>query len=210
VGYLTEAANTVGAQVVGAQPKLSGKTAAQMTNGQSGMKALILLNNEPEHDTAAKAAVQADMVITLSPFKTNLAFSDVLLPISPFTETAGTFINAEGRIQSFHGVVKPLGETRPGWKVLRVLGNMLSLPGFEFETSQDVAAAALQGDKEFVSASKLSNATSAAIDLSKATDEPATASIYQLDSLTRRSPALQATSDAKAGNKVGQLDEVAA
>ncbi len=210
VGYLTEAANTVGAQLVGAQPAMNGKTALQMTSGQSGMKAMILLNNEPEHDTAAKAAVQADMVITLSPFKTNLAFSDVLLPISPFTETAGTFINAEGRIQSFHGVVKPLGETRPAWKVLRVLGNMLSLPGFDFETVQDVAATALKGDKEFVSAAKLSNATSAVIDLSKVADEPATASIYQLDSLTRRAPALQATSDAHAGDKAGQLEEVAA
>ena len=207
VGYLTEAANTVGAQIVGAQPQMGGKNAAQM---QSGLKALILLGNEPEHDTVAKAAVQADMVVTLSPFKTNMAFSDVLLPISPFTETAGTFINAEGRIQSFHGVVKPLGETRPGWKVLRVLGNMLGLAGFEFETAQDVAAAALQGDKEFVSAAKLSNATSAAIDLNKAAGEPATAPIYQLDSLTRRAPSLQATADAKAGDKVGQLEEVTA
>ena len=207
VGYLTEAANTVGAQIVGAQPQMGGKNAAQM---QSGLKALILLGNEPEHDTVAKAAVQADMVVTLSPFKTNMAFSDVLLPISPFTETAGTFINAEGRIQSFHGVVKPLGETRPGWKVLRVLGNMLGLAGFEFETAQDVAAAALQGDKEFVSAAKLSNATSAAIDLNKAAGEPATAPIYQLDSLTRRAPSLQATADAKAGDKVRQLEEVTA
>jgi NADH-quinone oxidoreductase subunit G len=207
VGYLTEAANTVGAQLVGAQPQLGGKNAAQM---QSGLKALILLGAEPEHDTAAKAAVQADMVITLSPFKTNMAFSDVLLPISPFTETAGTFINAEGRIQSFHGVVKPLGETRPAWKVLRVLGNMLSLPGFEFETAQDVAAAALQGQAGILSADKLSNKTSAAINLSTSAAEPAVASIYQLDSLTRRAPALQATADAKAGDKVGMLEEVAA
>jgi NADH-quinone oxidoreductase subunit G len=205
VGYLTEAANTVGAQLVGAQPLMAGKNAAQM---QTGLKALILLGTEPEHDTAAKAAVHADMVVTLSPFKCNMAFSDVLLPIAPFTETAGTFINAEGRIQSFHGVVKPLGETRPAWKVLRVLGNMLSLPGFEFETAQDVAAAALNGDTEFVSASKLSNATSAAIDLGKDADEPATANIYQLDSLTRRAPALQATADAQAGDKVGMLEEV--
>ncbi len=206
VGYLSEAANTVGAQVVGAQPQMDGKNAAQM---QSGLKALILLGAEPEHDTAAKAAVQADMVVTLSPFKTNMVFSDVLLPVSPFTETAGTFINAEGRIQSFHGVVKPLGETRPAWKVLRVLGNMLGLSNFEFETVQDVAAAALQGDKEFVSAAKLSNATSASIDLSKAVGDPAVASIYQLDSLTRRAPALQATADAHAGDQVGLLKEVA-
>jgi NADH-quinone oxidoreductase subunit G len=150
------------------------------------------------------------MVVTLSPFKTNMAFSDVLLPISPFTETAGTFVNAEGRIQSFHGVVKPLGETRPGWKVLRVLGNMLGLSGFDFETSQDVAAAALKGDAEFVNPAKLSNAMSANIDLSKDAGEPAIAPIYQLDSLTRRAPALQATADAKAGSKAGQLQEVAA
>ncbi len=207
LGYLTEAANTVGAQLVGAQPLMGGKNAAQM---QTGLKALILLGTEPEYDTASKAAVQADMVVTLSPFKTNLAFSDVLLPVSPFTETAGTFINAEGRIQSFHGVVKPLGETRPGWKVLRVLGNMLGLPGFEFETAQEVAAKALNGDTEFVNAAKLSNATTAAIDLAKAADEPATASIYQLDSLTRRAPSLQATADAKAGSQVGMFDEVAA
>jgi NADH-quinone oxidoreductase subunit G len=207
VGYLTEAANTVGAQLVGAQPQLGGKNAAQM---QSGLKALILLGAEPEHDTASKAAVQADMVVTLSPFKTNMAFSDVLLPISPFTETAGTFINAEGRIQSFHGVVKPLAETRPAWKVLRVLGNMLSLPGFDFETAQDVAAAALQGQTGSLAADKLSNTTAAAINLSQAAGEPSVASIYQLDSLTRRAPALQATADAKAGDKVGILEEVAA
>ena len=69
------------------------------------------------------------MVVTLSPFKTNLDFSDVLLPIAPFTETAGTFINAEGRIQSFHAAVKPLGEARPAWKVLRVLGNLPNCQG---------------------------------------------------------------------------------
>jgi NADH-quinone oxidoreductase subunit G len=207
VGYLTEAANTVGAQFVGAQPRVDGKNAAQM---QSGLKALILLGTEPEHDTAAKTAVQADMVVTLSPFKANMAFSDVLLPISPFTETAGTFINAEGRIQSFHGVVKPLGETRPAWKVLRVLGNMLSLPGFDFETAQDVAAAALQGQIGMFASEVLSNRTSAAINLSTAAAEPAVASIYQLDSLTRRASALQATADAKAGDKVGILEEVAA
>jgi NADH-quinone oxidoreductase subunit G len=207
VGYLTEAANTVGAQFVGAQPQMGGKNAAQM---QTGLKALILLGTEPEHDTAAKAGVQADMVVTLSPFKTNMAFSDVLLPISPFTETAGTFINAEGRIQSFHGVVKPLAETRPAWKLLRVLGNMLELPGFDFETAQDVAAAALQGQAGTLSVDKLSNKTAAAINLSVAASEPAVASIYQLDALTRRAPSLQATADAKAGDKVGILEEVAA
>jgi NADH-quinone oxidoreductase subunit G len=207
VGYLTESANTVGAQLVGAQPQRDGKNAAQM---QSGLKALLLLAVEPEHDTAARAAVQADMVVTLSPFKTNMAFSDVLLPVSPFTETAGTFINAEGRIQSFHGVVKALAETRPAWKVLRVLGNMLNLPGFDFETAQDVAAAALNGQTVSVAADQLSNKTTATFNLSADAGEPVTALIYQLDGLTRRSPALQATADAKAGDKAGILEGVAA
>jgi NADH-quinone oxidoreductase subunit G len=186
---------------------MGGKNAAQM---QTGLKALILLGTEPEHDMAAKATVKADMVVTLSPFKTNMAFSDVLLPISPFTETAGTFINAEGRIQSFYGVVKPLGETRPGWKVLRVLGTMLGLPGFEFEAAQDVARAALQGQTDILTTDKLNNSTSASINVSATAGEPTVALIYQLDSLTRRSPALQATADAKAGDNVGILEEVAA
>jgi NADH-quinone oxidoreductase subunit G len=194
VGYLTEAANTVGAQWVKAQPQADGQNAAQMLSG--GLKGALLLNTEPEFDSAAgQQAVagldQAQMVVTLSPFKTNLAVSDVLLPIAPFTETSGSFVNAEGRLQSFHAVVKPLGETRPAWKVLRVLGNLLGLPGFEFETSQDVLAQAT------ATPPALSNATQAAITLATGAEEPAVASIYQLDSLVRRAPSLQLTADAR-------------
>ena len=192
VGFLGEAANTVGAQVVGALPRQGGLNAAQMLAG--GAKALLLLHTEPGQDTpAAPALAQADMVVTLSSFKTNLDISDVLLPIAPFTETAGTFINTEGRVQSFHGVVKPLGETRPGWKVLRVLGAMLQLPGFDMDTIEQVRAKALPADV----ASLLSNACSAAIDTAPAQGEPCTASIYQLDGLVRRAPSLQMTADAK-------------
>jgi NADH-quinone oxidoreductase subunit G len=141
VGYLTEAANTVGAQLAGALPAGNGLNAGQMLDGQ--LKAVILLNNEPEFDSAAGARAKtalntAQMVVTLSPFKANMGFSDVLLPIAPFTETPGTFVNAEGRVQGFHAVVKPLGDTRPAWKVLRVLANLLGLPGFDFESSLDV------------------------------------------------------------------------
>ena len=83
-------------------------------------------------------------MVALTPFKDAAAdVADVMLPIAPFTETAGTFVNAEGRAQSFHGVVKPLGETRPAWKVLRVLGNLLGLAGFDHETADDVRAEAL-------------------------------------------------------------------
>ena len=79
-----------------------------------------MLNNEPEHDSAAGAKAAAalskvDMVVTLSPFKTNMEFSDVLLPVAPFTETSGSFVNAEGLLQSFHAVVRPWAKhARPG------------------------------------------------------------------------------------------------
>ncbi len=204
VGYLTEAANTVGAQLVKANPQNSGLNAAQMLSGS--LKAAILFNTEPQADSAAGAASaaalsQAQMVVTLSPFKANMAFSDVLLPIAPFTETPGTFVNAEGRLQGFHAVVRPLGETRPGWKVLRVLGNLLGLNGFEFDSSPQVLAAAVGEavvQSGMVPAERLSNATAVVIDLSAAAGEPVSASLYQLDGLVRRAPSLQMTADARA------------
>jgi NADH-quinone oxidoreductase subunit G len=200
VGFLGEAANTVGAQLVGALPK-GGLHAAQMAKG--GLKAVLLLQVEPQHDMAQGAAAhtaigQAEMVVSLSPFKTNLDIADVLLPIAPYTETAGTFVNTEGRAQSFHGVVKPLGETRPAWKVLRVLGNLLDVPGFDFETIEAVRAQALPADV----AAHLSNQCGAAIDVSPAAGEPVSAAIYQLDALVRRSPSLQMTSDGRAAQGV--------
>jgi NADH-quinone oxidoreductase subunit G len=172
-----------------------------------GLKAAILLNTEPEFDSAAgakaaRALAQAEMVVTLSPFKANMAFSDVLLPIAPFTETPGTFVSAEGRVQGFHAVVKPLAETRPAWKVLRVLANMLGLPGFQYESAQEVLAAA-RGEKDLqathVQGGELSNATIAEIKLDIPADAPVTAAIYQLDSIVRRAPSLQLTADGKAG-----------
>lgn len=205
VGYLTEAANTVGAQFVGAHPVKDGLNAAQMLSG--GLKAVLLLNNEPVHDSsvgarATDALLGAEMVVTLSPFKANMEFSDVLLPIAPFTETSGSFINAEGRLQSFHAVVRPLGDTRPAWKVLRVLANMLEIPGFDFETSQEVlvrATNAAPGAFSQIDAAQLSNAVTGGVtaSVSGAVGEPVVASIYQLDGLVRRSPSLQLTADAR-------------
>ena len=204
VGYLTEAANTVGAQWVQAVPGQGGLNAAEMLAG--GLKGVILLNTEPVFDSAAgvkaaEALAQAEMVVTLSPFKTNLEFSDVLLPIAPFTETSGSFVNAEGRLQSFHAVVRPLGETRPAWKVLRVLANLLDLQGFDFETSQDVlskATGAPAGQAQSVPAELLDNRT-AVVPQAAASGaaDPVVASIYQLDGLVRRSTSLQLTADAR-------------
>ncbi|MDM7455925.1 MAG: NADH-quinone oxidoreductase subunit NuoG [Tepidimonas sp.] len=206
-GYLTEAANTVGAQLVGALPGEGGLDARRMLGG--ALKAAVLLGVEPGADTAGDGAAlaTAELVVTLSPFQTNLDISDVLLPVAPFTETSGSFVNAEGRLQSFQAVVKPQGETRPAWKVLRVLGNLLGLPGFEQTTSQEVLAQALPGvaHGEFVSAERLNNRISVPrIDLSPAQGEPCVAAIYQLDALVRRAPALQATADGRAARAAAE------
>ncbi len=203
VGYLTEAANTVGAQLVGAVPGENGLNAGQMLAGQ--LKAVLLLNNEPEFDSAAggkatSAISQAQMVVTLSPFKSNMAFSDVLLPIAPSTETSGTFINAEGRVQSFHAVVKPLGETRPAWKVLRVLANLLDVPGFDFDSSEDVLRQMCwlpPAGEFYVKAEMLNNVTQTVPDLTPATVAPVVARIYTLDGTVRRATSLQLTADAR-------------
>ena len=148
LGFLTEAANSVGAHVAGAHPQSGGMNVHAML--ADPRKAYMLLHAEAEFDfanaVAARAALEkAELVVVMSPFAHGKAYADILLPLSPFTETAGTFVNCEGRVQEFQGVVKPLGETRPGWKVLRVLGTMLNLDGFDAETVADVRASVLGG-----------------------------------------------------------------
>lgn len=205
-GFLTEAANTVGAHVVGALPGEGGLNAREAF--EQPRKGYVLLNVEPEFDTAdpaqALAALnQAEMVVVMSPFKHGLDYADVLLPIAPFTETAGTFVNAEGTVQSFNGVVRPLGDTRPAWKVLRVLGSLLGLPNFEYETAEEVRLAAL-GDAGV--AGRLSNQTSvapvrvAANAANGGFERLADVPIYHADALVRRAGALHLTAAAKAAN----------
>ena len=197
VGFLTEAANTVGAQWAGALPGANGLNAGQMLAG--GVKAAILLNTEPAFDSAAGADAlkSCDMVVSLSPFKANMDIADVLLPVTPFTETSGSFVNAEGRLQSFHAVVKPLGDARPAWKVLRVVANLLGVAGMDFESSQDVLAVVSRSQSQ-VPAELLSNSTKTNMAVSApATQEPVVASIYQLDGIVRRAPSLQMTADAR-------------
>ena len=197
-GYLTEAANSVGGYLAGAYPQ----KAAQPVFSQA-KKAYVLLHAEPEQDVAlavkAKAALAAaDMVVVMSPFKHGMEYADVLLPVSPFSETSGTFVNAEGRAQSFHGVVKPLGETRPAWKVLRVLGNLLGLAGFDFDTSEAVRDTVLADGWK----SALSN--NASVFVSEQTLSAtnvqmiAEPGIYHGDAIVRRADSLQLTADAKA------------
>jgi len=127
-----------------------------------------------------------------------LDYADVMLPTAPFTETSGSFVNAEGRLQSFVGVVSPRGETRPGWKILRVLGNLLGLEGFDYESSEQVRRAALGVDADL--SARLSNAGKAAVQVSNQAsglERLADVPIYATDALVRQASSLQLTSDAR-------------
>jgi NADH-quinone oxidoreductase subunit G len=167
-------------------------------------KAYLLLNAEPELDcndphVAMQALDAAEFVIALSSYKgAALDYASVLLPIAPFTETSGSFVNAEGRRQSFNGVVKPLGEARPAWKVLRVLGNLLELPGFDYDSSEQVRDAigtqeelARKLDSR-VNGLALQTPAATAAGLQRVTDVP----IYASDAIVRRAASLQLTRDA--------------
>lgn len=202
-GFLGDASNSVGGYLAHATPGAQGLNASSML--AAPRKAYVLLNVEAELDCAnpqqAIAAMQAaDMVVALSAYKHHATeYADVLLPIAPFTETSGTFVSCEGRVQSFKGAVKPLGEARPAWKVLRVLGNLLKLDGFDYDTSEAVRDEALKGVDV---AAKLNNAIgtvemkTAQITggLQRVSDVP----IYATDAVVRRSAPLQATADAAA------------
>ena len=205
VGYLGDGGNGVGAQLAGALPGAGGLNAGQMLS--QPMKALLLLNTEPVLDAADAAAARkalgaSGLVVGLTAFKDTMAdVADVLLPIAPFTETAGCFVNAEGRVQSFHGVVKPAGDARPAWKVLRVLGNLLGLSGFDFESAEEVRAAALGDvaalvqrlDNQADAAAVKAPLSAAASGLQRIADVP----IYTSDAIVRRAVSLQLTADAR-------------
>ena len=214
-GWLGEGGNAVGAQLVGAQAKTAAGSAASILGAASKLKACVLLHAEPMADaadpvTAAAVLRRAELVVSLTSFKPSPGddLADVLLPVAPFTETSGTFVNAEGRVQGFHGVVKPQGDARPAWKVLRVLGNLLGLPGFAFETSEDVKAEAL-GDLAAVPARLALSATAPlpavtsapaaahAITTGNALERIADVPIYATDPIVRRASALQMTADAR-------------
>jgi NADH-quinone oxidoreductase subunit G len=200
-GYFVEAANTVGGYIVNATSKNAANLFAQPK------KAYVLLNAEPELDAAnpqqaIKALQGAEMVVAMSAFKHGMDYADVLLPISPFSETAGTFVNCEGRAQSFNGTVRPLGETRPAWKVLRVLGNLLGLSGFDYENSESIRDEALGKGNTDLSA-KLNNVAKLAPTAAKFGDGSqlerlADVPIYFADAIARRSEPLLRTADANA------------
>ncbi|MBC3812246.1 NADH-quinone oxidoreductase subunit NuoG [Undibacterium aquatile] len=198
-GYLTEAANTVGGYLANAIPANNAKPVFA-----EGKKAYVVLHAEPALDTAnparaEKALAEADMVVVMSPFKHSAEYADVLLPVSPFTETAGTFVSCEGRVQSFHGVVKPLGDTRPAWKVLRVLGNLLGLDNFNYETSEAIRDEVLGGNDVIAKLNNIAVLKPALESVSEAgLERVADVAIYSTDAIVRRAESLQKTTDARA------------
>jgi len=201
LGVLTESANTLGGYLARALPERDGLDAQRML--AEPRPAYMLVHVEPEFDcanpVAARAALEkAEFVVVMSPFTHGAAYADVLLPIAPFTETSGTFVNCEGRVQTFQAVIYPRAEARPAWKVLRVLGTLLRLPNFDIDTSEVVRDSVLG---EGAVGSRLDNATTIAIERPASTPAPlervADVPIYFADPLVRRATSLQQTADAR-------------
>ncbi|HAG76848.1 MAG TPA: NADH-quinone oxidoreductase subunit G [Thauera sp.] len=203
-GFIGEAANSVGGYLAGAVPGADGLNAAAMI--AQPRKAYMVFGAEPELDFANPSATvaalrSAQLVIGFSAFDSASLrdLCDVILPVAPFTETSGTFVNCEGRAQSFVAVSKPLGETRPGWKVLRVVGNLLALEGFGYNDSEAVRSEALPADignalGNGVEGVVVSCAAASAGALERVADVP----IHFADPIVRRAPSLQKTRDAAA------------
>lgn len=202
-GILPAAANSTGMHLIGVMPSTLGMHARAMI--ESPRKAYLLLNIEPEldcqHAALAKAAMaQAECVVALTAFKSEaLENADVLLPIAPFTETSGTFMSMEGRVQSFQAVVKPLGECRPAWKVLRVLANTLGLKGFDFDSSDEVKDKVFNGEKpSTVVWRSLNNNLKELVEIQVNIKHDGLQRIgevpqYESDPIVRRAPSLQKT-----------------
>jgi NADH-quinone oxidoreductase subunit G len=208
-GYISEAANSSGAWLAGAVPHRQTNNAGMNTHEmlQAHLKAYVLMGVEPELDCwdsreALEAMKNAECVVSLTAFSNDVIndYADVILPISVFTETSGTYINNEGTIQSFAGVVPPLSEARPAWKVLRVLGNILNIEGFEYQSSIDVLDEAMEKIGEIKHNNMdqwqvpvINNAKPNG--LQRITETP----MNMIDSLCRRAESLQQTHDVSDG-----------
>jgi NADH-quinone oxidoreductase subunit G len=202
VGVLPDGANAVGARLAGAVPSGGGLDARAMI--ASPRRGYIVAGVEAELEMGPKALAalgQAEFGVVLSAYRNATTdAAHVMLPITPFSETAGTFVNMEGRVQSFNAVVKPQGDSRPLWKVLRMLGALLEIPGFHAEKIEevrkgiapDLQAWATQGlDNGIAEFDRQPRSTTAAV------ERVAEFAIYATDPIVRRSLPLQKTADAK-------------
>jgi NADH-quinone oxidoreductase subunit G len=168
------------------------------------LKGYVLLGGIESADLTPSSTTEAalrgaDIVVAITPYASAeiLATASVILPCAVFAETSGTWVNVEGRWQSVAGVTKPAGEARPAWKILRVLGNLLGLAGFDYASSEDVRdelQRELQAEQDGSAvAVAFSPGRLAAMDVTRETP------IYRVDAIVRRSAPLQATADGIAG-----------
>ena len=196
LGTLSPGANSAGLSQVGVLPQ-GGAHAGEMLDG--ALDAVVLLNIEPDADLlatddAVQKLARQEFVIALTPFVSDalLEAADLLLPIGTFAETSGTYVNVEGTWQSFGGVANPVGESRPAWKVLRVLGNLVEADGFDYVTSDDVLAECREQVGEIAPGAYKGDAVGAASAADGAADDVDTP-LYSVDALVRRARALQLT-----------------
>ena len=210
-GYLAEAANTVGGSLAGVLPGRGpgGEAVADGLNAKAmidaRLKAYVLVGVEPDRDTADPAAAMAALndaavVVALSAYESAAlkGVADALLAVTPYSETAGTFVNAEGTWQSFTAAERPRDDARPGWKALRVLANLFDVAGCEQISAQEVRdalaarCAKLQPDNRVAAAADLAMPQPA-----QGLQRSGSVAAYALDPVVRRAPALQATADAR-------------
>jgi len=212
LGYLTDGCNAAGAWLAGAVPHrgaggatedvVTGKNISELTSEK--LAACLLLNIEPDTDAADANALMAmlddtDFVVSVSAYDSASVkqVADVMLPAANFMETSGTYVNAEGFWQSFKGVLEPKGGARPAWKILRVLGNLAGVDGFEHMSSEEVKAE-VRSHCESIELSNVLNSSvavdaNATTDLHRSSDVP----MYSADAIVRRATSLQQTVDAQ-------------
>ena len=202
VGVLPDGANAVGAHLAGAVPT-RGRDARAMI--EAPRRGYVLAGVEAELDMgpAALAALEkSEFTVALSAYRNaTTERAHVVLPIAPYTETGGTFVNMEGRVQSFNAVVKPQGESRPAWKVLRMIGALLEVPGFEGETLQEIRASIAPDLQAWATRGLANTAPDLEWKLNAAPESLeriAEFAAYAGDPVVRRSPPLPRTADARA------------
>jgi NADH-quinone oxidoreductase subunit G len=206
LGFLTDGSNSAGAWLAGAVPH---RGVAGQSGSKQGLHTSDMLNNnlagyvllgiEPEIDCAEsqqalEAMKQAGFVVSLNAFISDAMkeYADVILPVSPFTETSGTFVNAEGRWQSFEGVVEPQGDARPAWKILRVLGNLLDLDGFDYINTHEIRDEVKELNGDIMPSNDMTwkcpeKVASDAQGIESIADRP----VYSTDGIVRRAESLQ-------------------
>jgi NADH-quinone oxidoreductase subunit G len=211
-GTLSDGANSAGAHLAGVLPHRGPGGVVRSKSGldadamlKAALDVVVLFGIDPEFDISCTNDAVADLeahkfVVALTPFQTESLESaaDLLLPIGTFAETSGTFVNCEARWQSFNGIANPVGEARPGWKVLRVLGNLLDAENFDYQTSAQIRDELVEVLGE-ISPDNAYKSDKAIDDfgIADATDQRIDVPIYQVDSVVRRATALQLTPEAK-------------